>query len=135
MFESIRLLSSQPLGRSLSWNYFRDNFEKLEYEMKDDMRLGTMLEDISRTFESEFLFHELLTFIFAHSLPVTSRYVTTEHSSINILWLFNRESEIAAAFNLFRGASTDGVEVINKTKNLDKIKKFTMRVREELMKF
>jgi len=60
-FDAMAILSKNPLGRELTWNYFRREFSALvqQYGLEDP-DLGTLLIDITKTFEEEFLFFEVL---------------------------------------------------------------------------
>lgn len=107
-FDAMAILSENPLGRELTWNYFRREFSSLvqQYGLEDP-DLGTLLIDITKTFEEEFLFFELLKFILQtpSGAEINSRFKALEIVSTTIVWLADKEEEIAAAFGRPRLAS------------------------------
>jgi aminopeptidase N len=107
-FDAMAILSKNPLGRELTWNYFRREFSALvqQYGLEDP-DLGTLLIDITKTFEEEFLFFELLKFILQtpSGAEINSRFKALEIVSTTIVWLADKEEEIAAAFGRPRLAS------------------------------
>lgn len=57
---AVYFFSENPLGRELMWTFYRANFNKLVEEFTlDTPALGIILLEISRTFEDEFLYHEV----------------------------------------------------------------------------
>ena len=60
-FELLRLLAENPSGRELIWDWFRIQFEGIfNYFGEEDPRIGQLLIDITRSFENEFLFYEVI---------------------------------------------------------------------------
>jgi hypothetical protein len=58
------LLSKNPLGREICWDYIRANFAQIAEEFGlDDPDIGQMFIDVVSTFEDEFLFYEVSSFI------------------------------------------------------------------------
>lgn len=94
-------MSENPLGREIVWDYIRINFKDISDEYgEDDPRLGRMLLDVVKTFENEFLFYELLEFVFFTSTGATAnaRFRALEIVSTNFIWLTDKEEEIMEAF-------------------------------------
>lgn len=61
LFDLLKYLSNQPVGREMAWDYLRTNFNDLiEQFGEDDPRLGQLLLDIISSFENEFMFNEVL---------------------------------------------------------------------------
>lgn len=60
IFDALRDLSKNSVGREIAWNYFRINYNDLVNTYGyDDPRLGQALLDIAFSFESRFLFNEV----------------------------------------------------------------------------
>jgi hypothetical protein len=102
-FDGMRLLSENQLGREKTWDYLRTNF----YQLLDtyglyDPRIGQLLIDITKSFETEFLFFQLLTFFFEtvdfQGVSVNARFKAIEIVSTTVLWLLDKEEEIIQAF-------------------------------------
>lgn len=90
------------MGRHIAWSYYRSNYNELLYEYgADDPRLGVMLLDISDSFETIYLFSELLQFVLFNmqGASADARFKSLEIVASNIMWLINKEDEIEAAFN------------------------------------
>lgn len=101
-FLIMKYMVRNPLGRELAWDYLRTNFDLLiETYSEDDPRLGTLLIDITESFETEFMFYELLSFVFYTTSGATSfaRFKALEYCSTNIVWLDSNEAEIEEAFS------------------------------------
>lgn len=101
LFDTIRMMSMQPVGREICWDYYRINFRELINEFgENDARLGQMLLDITKTFENEFLFYEVLELVFFTESGATAnaRFRALEVVSTNTIWLFDKEQEIIEAF-------------------------------------
>jgi len=68
LFDLLKYISKQPIGREIIWNFFRTSYSDLVADFgTDDTRLGQLLIDISQSFEDEFMFYEvyiLITFFF-----------------------------------------------------------------------
>jgi len=121
-FESIKLLSKNTLGRELIWDYFRSNYvELLEEYGLDDPRLGQAIIDISSSFENEFLFYELIEFIYESAsltgATANARFRALEIVSTTVVWLYEKESEIYEAF-AFESKSNNINYDINKNGSL-----------------
>lgn len=59
-FDAIRLLSKNPLGRELCWDYIRENYVEIITTFGfENPSLGQMLLDVVATFEDEFYFFEV----------------------------------------------------------------------------
>jgi glutamyl aminopeptidase len=58
-FEAIGLMSKNPIGRDLAWNYVRENYADIlgEYGL-EDTRVGRMLLDITSSFQDEFSYEQ-----------------------------------------------------------------------------
>jgi hypothetical protein len=128
--EGIRLLSVNPLGRELMWDFVRLNYAGLlEFFGLEDPRLGQMLIDISRTFENEFIFYELIIFVFntANGASEHARFKALEIVSTNTIWLEDKELEIEDAFTDPRYNKIDGFV---RTKVDENRKPFQIRVKE-----
>jgi hypothetical protein len=103
-YDVIRLLSENAVGRKQAWDFFRVNLPDilLEYTL-DDSRIGQALIDISRTFETEYLFYELVQFVTLTAEFVTfARFKAIEIVSTNVVWLLDKEQEIIDAFSSIR---------------------------------
>jgi len=100
LFDTAKLLSENPIGREIIWDYFRINYREIFEFGEDDPRLGRMLIDISKTFENEFMFFELLEFVFFTETGATAnaRFRALEIVSTNNIWLMDKEKEIMDAF-------------------------------------
>ncbi|CAF1012394.1 unnamed protein product, partial [Brachionus calyciflorus] len=101
LFETIRLMSENPVGREIVWDYFRFNYKEIVEEFgENDARLGRMLLDISKSFENEFMFYELLELVFFTNAGATAnaRFRALEVVSTNKIWLMDKEQEIIDAF-------------------------------------
>jgi len=101
VFDLFKYLSAQPIGREIAWDYVRNNFNDIENEYGlDDPRLGHLLIDIASSFENEFMFYELLEFIFFSETGATAnyRFKALEISSTNLIWLLDNERELVNAF-------------------------------------
>ena len=62
-FKVASVLKYNPLGREILWDEFRKEYENLVVQYgEDDPRLGWILVEITESFETEFLFQELLDF-------------------------------------------------------------------------
>jgi hypothetical protein len=114
------------LGRELIWDYFRSNYiELLDYYGLDDSRLGQAIIDISSSFENEFLFYELIEFIYESSdltgATANARFRALEIVSTTVVWLYEKEEEI---FDAFKFES-------NKNVNFDRNKNGSLLVRTE----
>jgi hypothetical protein len=110
-FELNALLSKSPVGREIAWDNYRLQFTNIiEQYTKDDPRVGQLLIDIADTFENEFLFYELLEWVFfvVDGATANARTKALEIASTNIVWLFDKEEEIAEAFNLVGGGKKGG---------------------------
>lgn len=101
LFDTIKMMSENPVGREIAWDYYRINFTALIEEFgEDEARLGQMLIDITKTFENEFLFYELLELVFFTETGATAnaRFRALEIVSTNNIWLLDKEQEIIEAF-------------------------------------
>lgn len=60
-----------------------------------------MIIDIVKTFENEFLFFELLDFVYPLTTGAISnaRYKSLEYVSTSILWYYDKEQELIDAFS------------------------------------
>jgi hypothetical protein len=100
-FDVLKLYAQNTVGREIVWLYFRRNFDEiLDRYGLDDPDVGQALVDISRTFDSEFLFFELLKFIVntPSGAELNSRFKALEIVSTNIVWLLDHEDELIDAF-------------------------------------
>lgn len=105
LFDTVKLMSDNPIGREIAWDFMRINFKTLIDEFgNDDPRIGQMLIDLSRTFENEFMFFELLEFVFFTETGATAsaRFRALELVSTNIVWLIDKQEEIKDAFSDIR---------------------------------
>lgn len=101
LFDTIRMMSENPVGREIAWDYFRINWREIFEEFgEDEPRLGRMLLDISKTFENEFMFYELLEFVFFTETGSTAnaRFRALEIVSTTNIWLMDKQQEIIDAF-------------------------------------
>lgn len=133
LFDTIRMMSENPIGREIAWDYMRINFDDLIKEFgEDDTRLGQMLIDISRTFENNFMFSELLEFVFFTNSGATSkaRFRALEIVSTNIVWLFDKQQQIIDAFGDIRNEN----ENVNLNQRSLKSEMFIQKAREEFNK-
>jgi hypothetical protein len=131
-----------PIGRELAWDYYRINYDSiLELYGEKDPRIGLMLIDITKTFENEFLFYELLehiTFTDGGNAAKNARDRAVEYVSTNVLWLFDKENEILAAFNLFGQKSHVSKNVnplLEAAKTKSKIDTFKINAKEAAKKY
>lgn len=131
LFDTIRLMSMQPIGREICWDYYRINFRQLIDDFgQNDARIGQMLLDITKTFENEFLFYEVLELVFFTESGATAnaRFRALEVVSTNTIWLFDKEREIIEAFGDGRKQSLKKNKYLaNKTSN-----DFITKAREEI---
>lgn len=99
----IQLLSSNPLGRELAWDYYRINFAEIvdKYFGLEDPRLGGMLYSITYTFENYFLFVELIEFLAVTEVGANgnARFLAVEQVWTNDNWLMDKEDQIMLAFS------------------------------------
>jgi aminopeptidase N len=101
-FETLKMLSVNPTGREIIWDYFRINFgDILNFYGEEDPRIGTLLVDIVSSFENEFLFYELLEFVFYTNTGATAnaRFKALEIVSTTVQWVMGKEQEISDAFS------------------------------------
>jgi len=101
-FEACKLLAQNPTGREIIWDYFRINYEAIfERYGEEDPRVGQLLIDIVTSFENEFLFYELLEFVFFTETGSTAnaRFKALEIVSTTNVWLIDKEEEISEAFS------------------------------------
>lgn len=106
----MRFLSRQPVGREIAWDYYRANYAQLQETYgDDDPRLGLLLIHICESFETEFMLYELLDFEFdtTSGAAANARLKALEITSTNILWLVDKEEEIAAAFGSPRSGTNE----------------------------
>ena len=144
-FDEIRLLSQNPLGRELAWDYVRENFKKIIDDYgEDDARLGQMIIDISRTFENEFLFFELLRFVFTTETgaAANARFLAIEIVSTNVVWILDKEDDIIKGFSGSRGISRKNYasQTLSSKKSTiidksERIVQFKAKARNMLQKF
>lgn len=102
-FKIASILTQKPLGREMVWDKYRMEFNDLiEKYGQDDPRMGWILVEVSESFETEFLFYELLSFVFFTSSGATSnaRFKALEIVSTNLVWLEDKEDEVRCAFSL-----------------------------------
>lgn len=58
-FDGIKLLSRNPLGRELTWNYIRENFVDITTRFGYlNPSIGNMILDVVTTFSDRFMFIE-----------------------------------------------------------------------------
>ena len=103
-------MSRQPVGREIAWDYYRANYAQLQATYgDDDPRLGLLLLYICESFETEFMLYELLDFEFetTSGAAENARLKALEITSTNILWLVEKEEEIAAAFGSPRSGTNE----------------------------
>jgi hypothetical protein len=63
IFDLFKYMCAQPLGREITWDYFRNNYYDLLKEYgQDDPRLGDLLINIASSFENEYMFYEVSNF-------------------------------------------------------------------------
>lgn len=108
-FDVLKLYGQNTVGREIAWLYYRRYFEKiLEQYGLDDPDVGQALVDITRTFDSEFLFFELLKFVVntPSGAELNSRFKALEIVSTNIAWLLDHEAELIDAFTSPRKQTT-----------------------------
>lgn len=131
LFDTVKLMSDNPIGREIAWDFMRINFNNLTNEFgNDDPRIGQMLIDLSRTFENEFMFYELLEFVFFTETGATgsARFRALELVSTNIVWLFDKQEEIIDAFSDIRKNKC------RQKNEHEKSQKFIQKAREEYQK-
>lgn len=131
------MLSVHPLGRELSWDYYRINNQLLlDTYSEDDARIGKILIDITRTFETDYLFLDLLQFVFSTTTGSTAnaRFVALEYVSTNIIWLADKEEEIAIAFNLRTQPTKIKTNMLTIDKSTENVEAFKNKAREEFMR-
>ncbi len=84
LFDLLKYISKQPIGREIIWNFFRTSYSDLVADFgTDDTRLGQLLIDISQSFEDEFMFYEvyiLITFFF-YFMYTTADYLIFQKKS------------------------------------------------------
>ena len=72
-FKIASVLVNNPIGREIVWDYFRENYEKIVAEYgEDDPRLGWILIEIVDSFENEYLYQEMLDFLFKATTGATA---------------------------------------------------------------
>ena len=60
IFDLFKYMCAQPLGREITWDYFRNNYlDLIKKYGADDPRLGDLLIDIASSFENEYMFYEV----------------------------------------------------------------------------
>jgi hypothetical protein len=60
LFAQASLLSKNPLGRKITWDKFREDFQGIESKYgQNDPRLAQVLIEIFSSFENEFLYQEV----------------------------------------------------------------------------
>jgi len=115
-FDVIRLFGQNANGREIAWNYIRLFYNELYVEYgEDDYRLGQMVLDVSASFDTEFLFFELLSFVY-YTPPgssINARLKALEIASTNYLWMEDKENEIIAAFQDDRSKTQSKLELLN----------------------
>lgn len=140
-FEGMRLLSENQLGREKTWDYLRSNFFQLldTYSLYDP-RIGQLVVDITKSFETEFLFFQLLFFIIEttdyQGVSGNARFKAVELVSTNVIWLQDKEEEIIQAFGDPRREKYNIVQTANHkvTSETRKIE-FINKVKSELEKY
>ena len=136
-FDAIRLFGQNALGREIAWNYIRLFYNELYVEYgEDDYRLGQMVLDVSASFDTEFLFFELLNFVY-YTPPgssINARLKALEIASTNYLWLEDKENEIIAAFQDDRSAQRklDLLSELNKYKNSSNKEEFLNKAKQKI---
>lgn len=96
-------MAPRPLGRELVWDLYRDRYlDLIEDYSEDDPRLGWLMLELSQSFETEFLFYELLTWVFSTTTGAAgnARFKALELVSTNLVWLQDKENEIRCAFSI-----------------------------------
>jgi hypothetical protein len=129
-----------PIGRELAWDYYRFNYDTiLEIYGEDDPRIGLMLIDICKTFETQFLFYELLVHIELTTAGsnLNARNRAVEYVSLNVLWLVDKEDEISAAFSFFGKSpiSKNANPLLEDEKKRNKIETFKQNAKEAVKKY
>jgi hypothetical protein len=130
-FDVVRMLSSNPLGREIMWDTVRINYmDYLDLFGLEEHRLGQMIIDITQSFENEFVFFELIKFIYSTPAAAAghSRFKALEIVSTNVIWLQDKEQEIEEAF------SDPRLKTIAKHSNETKSKPFQTKAKEFLVK-
>lgn len=130
-FDIAYTLAPRPLGRELVWDLFRAGFNDLVEDYgEDDPRIGWLLLEITQSFETEFMFYELLSFVFFTSTGATAnaRFKALEIVSTNLIWLQDKENEIRCAFSLI------GFCDIKKQEPEEKSSLFITNAREAFMR-
>jgi hypothetical protein len=131
-FNKISLLSKNTVGREIAWDYLRINYDSIiEQFGLDDPRVGQALVDISASFENEFLFYELLEWVFniVDGATANARFKALEIASTNIVWLFDKEQEIIDAFPLTAGRGNkegENKEQTNTSPRMNPLLDFTL---------
>ena len=140
-FEGMRLLSENQLGREKTWDYLRSNFfQLLDTFSLYDPRIGQLVVDITKSFETEFLFFQLLIFIIDttdyQGVSGNARFKAVELVSTNVIWLQDKEEEIIQAFGDPRRDKYNLVQTANHklTSETRKIE-FKNKVKSELEKY
>jgi hypothetical protein len=81
-FDAIKLLSKNPLGREITWDFIRANFESLVEEFGiEEPRLGQMVIDVCSTFENDFMLNE----VNRHIIDIKHITLTINFVSINAI--------------------------------------------------
>jgi hypothetical protein len=132
-FDAVRLFGQNAIGREIAWNYIRLFYDELYVEYgEDDYRLGQMVIDVSASFDTEFLFFELLNFVYftPPGSSINARLKALEIASTNYLWLEDKENEIIAAFQDDRNIQhkQDLLSELNRYKNSSSKEEFLKKV-------
>jgi hypothetical protein len=117
------------VGRELTWDFFRTNYNDIINDYtQDDARVGQLLLDITKTFETEFLFNELLAFVFNIGTGATAnaRFKAIEIVSTNVVWLADKEKEIMEAFAIGRAEAESSPSLSRFSKYLEPKKSASM---------
>lgn len=135
-FDTIKYYSQNTIGREIVWLTYRRDFIKLlgQYGLEDP-DLGQALLDITKTFDSEFLFNELLKFIVytPAGAELDARFKALEIVSTNIVWLLDKEDEIIQAFGRPRG-NVNQLEKDDKTRSTEFKKRAKNQIEEYILK-
>ena len=122
-FITFRWMAQNPLGREIAWDEMRINFDSIEaFYGEDDARIGQLLLDICSSFENEFMFYELLEFVFFTQTGSSgnARFKALEIVSTNVGWLMDKEEEIRTAFADGRKAADGQFELFkNRTLKME----------------
>jgi hypothetical protein len=96
--DAVNYFAKNPLGREQAWNYYRANFEELvaEYSL-DSPILGQLLIEISRTFEDEYLFYEVIflidTFQYQYfQISILCLIVARQIHHLFTIWCFTKRA-------------------------------------------